>query len=573
MIYDEPLCAHRAHFTTVASSSNLRIKTQGPTSSLLTRSAQHCLMGIRGTVRRSTDSRFVHCNVDTDVIVWEGEGGASLPVGLFKALSGTHSEFLNPRFHYRPADPRSKPPEMYNLIENFCLGTRRLELFGTNHCLRRGWLTVGLDVGPNAPGWSNSLMPTTDFNEVAGVNGSGTGTSTGTLALPDGSSKREEDASFERLQDQLDRTTPREYEKAEYDSNFGVDRPGCELRDRKNLVPFSTGQYRRALSQTLRLTKSFPHPCPGVCAHWLSDRTFLSNVLASARTTECDALRPKSPPPRGGGGRAFTNNAHNNNHQQSQTRSHSQPQTPYGGPLHSGTVSPSPGIDNGMGMGMGGALPSAAFSNGPNAQFVMRGGGNWTAADPSAGSHSAAGAGIAPGAGATGTRMGMGMGTAPASMNGPPRMPMGTSTAGLGSSGSATNTNMLPEPYAQIYAQAQAHAQQAQAQAQIQIQVGMQMQMYAQAQVQAATQAPLRNPTSPNGTLNPTSSANTNVHGNASGPVAAGAGGAGLSGLGAGGPRTVSVPSGSETLSGPQASVLLAGGAGGRAGAGGKPSR
>jgi mRNA (2'-O-methyladenosine-N6-)-methyltransferase len=32
---------------------------------------EHCLMGIRGTVRRSTDSRFVHCNVDTDVIVWE----------------------------------------------------------------------------------------------------------------------------------------------------------------------------------------------------------------------------------------------------------------------------------------------------------------------------------------------------------------------------------------------------------------------------------------------------------------------------------------------------------------------
>lgn len=32
---------------------------------------EHCLMGIRGTVRRSTDSRFVHCNVDTDVIVAE----------------------------------------------------------------------------------------------------------------------------------------------------------------------------------------------------------------------------------------------------------------------------------------------------------------------------------------------------------------------------------------------------------------------------------------------------------------------------------------------------------------------
>jgi len=46
---------------------------------------EHCLMGIRGTVRRSTDSRFVHCNVDTDVIVWEaGESedlvGSSLTI-------------------------------------------------------------------------------------------------------------------------------------------------------------------------------------------------------------------------------------------------------------------------------------------------------------------------------------------------------------------------------------------------------------------------------------------------------------------------------------------------------------
>jgi mRNA (2'-O-methyladenosine-N6-)-methyltransferase len=39
---------------------------------------EHCLMGIRGTVRRSTDSRFVHCNVDTDVMVWEDEEGESL---------------------------------------------------------------------------------------------------------------------------------------------------------------------------------------------------------------------------------------------------------------------------------------------------------------------------------------------------------------------------------------------------------------------------------------------------------------------------------------------------------------
>jgi len=32
---------------------------------------------------------------------------------------------------------------MYSLIENFCAGTRRLELFGHTHSLRPGWVTVG----------------------------------------------------------------------------------------------------------------------------------------------------------------------------------------------------------------------------------------------------------------------------------------------------------------------------------------------------------------------------------------------------------------------------------------------
>ncbi|KAI6148031.1 MT-A70-domain-containing protein [Pisolithus tinctorius] len=95
--------------------SNRGPGTDPPTTSLLTRTKQHCLMGIKGTVRRSTDSWFVHCNVDTDVIIWEGD----------------------------PDDPTRKPPEMYTLIENFCLGTRRLEIFGrARSSLRRGWVTV-----------------------------------------------------------------------------------------------------------------------------------------------------------------------------------------------------------------------------------------------------------------------------------------------------------------------------------------------------------------------------------------------------------------------------------------------
>ena len=52
--------------------------------------------------------------IDTDVIIWEGD----------------------------PTDPTRKPPEMYSLIENFCLGIRRLEIFGRPSSLRRGWVTV-----------------------------------------------------------------------------------------------------------------------------------------------------------------------------------------------------------------------------------------------------------------------------------------------------------------------------------------------------------------------------------------------------------------------------------------------
>lgn len=45
-------------------------------------------------------------------------------------------------------DPTRKPPEMYSLIESFCLGARRLEVFGRRRPgrrLRPGWVTVLLD--------------------------------------------------------------------------------------------------------------------------------------------------------------------------------------------------------------------------------------------------------------------------------------------------------------------------------------------------------------------------------------------------------------------------------------------
>jgi hypothetical protein len=47
-------------------------------NTLFTPTIEHCLMGIRGTVRRSNDPWFVHCNVDTDVLVWEGDSTGEL---------------------------------------------------------------------------------------------------------------------------------------------------------------------------------------------------------------------------------------------------------------------------------------------------------------------------------------------------------------------------------------------------------------------------------------------------------------------------------------------------------------
>jgi N6-adenosine-specific RNA methylase IME4 len=36
-----------------------------------------------------------------------------------------------------------KPEVMYRIIEHFALGMRRLELFGEDHNIRPGWLTLG----------------------------------------------------------------------------------------------------------------------------------------------------------------------------------------------------------------------------------------------------------------------------------------------------------------------------------------------------------------------------------------------------------------------------------------------
>ena len=79
---------------------------------------EHCLVGIKGTVRRGEDAYFIHANVDTDVIVAEEQ----------------------------PCGSTRKPEELYEIIERFCLGRRRIELFGQDHNIRKGWVTVGKEL-------------------------------------------------------------------------------------------------------------------------------------------------------------------------------------------------------------------------------------------------------------------------------------------------------------------------------------------------------------------------------------------------------------------------------------------
>lgn len=88
------------------------------TSSTLQRVKEHCLVGLKGDIKRTSDSYFIHANIDTDVIVDEEP----------------------------PNGGTEKPKEIYQIIERFCLGRKRLELFGSKDNIRPGWLTVGMNL-------------------------------------------------------------------------------------------------------------------------------------------------------------------------------------------------------------------------------------------------------------------------------------------------------------------------------------------------------------------------------------------------------------------------------------------
>ena len=82
---------------------------------LLQHTKEHCLVGIKGAIKIGIDSHFIHANIDTDVIVDEEP----------------------------PQGSTEKPVELYRVIERFCMGRKRIELFGEDRNKRAGWLTLG----------------------------------------------------------------------------------------------------------------------------------------------------------------------------------------------------------------------------------------------------------------------------------------------------------------------------------------------------------------------------------------------------------------------------------------------
>lgn len=100
----EDICWIKTNIKNAGFSKNLEHKA------IFQRTKEHCLMGIKGTVRRSTDGDFIHANVDIDLIISEEPEYGSI----------------------------EKPEEIFHIIEHFCLGRRRLHLFGRDTTIRPG---------------------------------------------------------------------------------------------------------------------------------------------------------------------------------------------------------------------------------------------------------------------------------------------------------------------------------------------------------------------------------------------------------------------------------------------------
>lgn len=107
----------------------------------LVKSTWHCLMGLKGTLRRSEDYNLINCNVNTDTIVENGE------------------EVLN-----------IVPEQLYSVIENLSLMTRRVHIIpGSTSASTSGASFSGSPGGTSSSSSPLSFSPSFSFgnNNVA----------------------------------------------------------------------------------------------------------------------------------------------------------------------------------------------------------------------------------------------------------------------------------------------------------------------------------------------------------------------------------------------------------------------
>lgn len=114
--------------------------------SLLDKMQWHCWMCITGTVRRATDGRLIHCNVDTDLMLEN-----DTPLSTAASIDGNNyeSQKLSKK---RDSGNNCVPSQIYQIAENFSTATRRLHIIpsrtGTEIPvkLRKGWVIMSPDV-------------------------------------------------------------------------------------------------------------------------------------------------------------------------------------------------------------------------------------------------------------------------------------------------------------------------------------------------------------------------------------------------------------------------------------------
>ncbi len=90
-------------------------------TSFMKKTKEHCLVGLKDWSENKNYPNFIHPNIDTDVILSEQPDWSNF----------------------------DKPNEIYEIIERFCLGRKRLHLFGNTRSIREGWMVIGKDLNHN----------------------------------------------------------------------------------------------------------------------------------------------------------------------------------------------------------------------------------------------------------------------------------------------------------------------------------------------------------------------------------------------------------------------------------------